>query len=135
MSPEELKTGDVISIELSLYDGVHPKNGFQSRRKYFVVLGICNGYALLGGIVINSNINTNLSKRVQDNHIRVLASEYPFLKHDSFFDCSTLIKPRFSRLESAEMLGKVTESHLSLILTRIKRNPAIPRMELQMFGI
>ncbi|MBO4945742.1 MAG: hypothetical protein J6C91_10885 [Muribaculaceae bacterium] len=135
MCPEELQKGDIIEVRLSQYDGIHPKGGFSDRRKYFVVLGICNGYAMLGGIVVNSTINSKLSWRITDFQIAISAAEYPFLEHDSYFDCSKLIKPRFATLTNAEMKGKASAAHFAEIINKVRNNPTIPRIELQMFSI
>lgn len=41
MIAETLKRGDVICANLSRYDGIYPKDGYLTRRKYFVVHGVC----------------------------------------------------------------------------------------------
>lgn len=107
MIAETLKRGDVICANLSRYDGIYPKDGYLTRRKYFIVLGVCKGFALLGGIVFNTNVNQGLTAAIQACHIPVSCSKYAFLDHDSYFDCSRLVKPRFSTISSSQLLGSV----------------------------
>lgn len=132
---ENVRIGDVISISLGIYDGIHPKDGYPERRKFFIVLGICNGYMLLGGVVINSVINMRLPKVIRLYHIPIESEKYPFLKYDSYVDCSTLIKPRFSRLKSAFLLGRRDDADMSEILSRIRTSPGIAPIDLDLFGL
>ena len=58
--------GDVIRMKLTPEEGITPKNeGDDSRNKYFIVLGKTNDGKLIGFVVINSQINQNLSLPLQ----------------------------------------------------------------------
>lgn len=135
MVAEDLCKGDVVRASLGRYDGIHPKDGYMERRKYFVVLGICRGYMLLGGIVFNTSVNRKLTPAVQSCHIPVSRDKYSFLDHDSFFDCSTLVKPRFSSITSAQKIGHIDDSDCAIIIAALRKSPRVRRVELEMFGI
>lgn len=135
MNAQDLNRGDVVSVCLGIYDGIHPKDGFVNRRKYFVVLGICKGYALLGGIVFNTSVNRHLTKELQSCHIPVSCRKYPFLEHDSFFDCSKLIKPRFSTMETAQLIGAIDDSDFTNIVATLRTCSRVRKIELEMFGL
>lgn len=105
------------------------------RRKYFIVLGICKGYALLGGIVFNTSVNRRLSEALQSCHIPVSCHKYDFLDHDSYFDCSKLIKPRFNSMSTASLIGKIDESDFEIIVDALRKSPRVRRIELDMFGL
>lgn len=56
----DVQLGDVYKIELSKADGIIPKNGYNTRYKFFVVLGFDEQGNIYGGILFNSKINQNL---------------------------------------------------------------------------
>lgn len=135
MNIEELRQGHVISVSLGTYDGIHPKDGYMQRRKYFVVLGVCKGYALLGGIVFNSAVNPQLPEALRACHIPVSCSKYTFLDHDSYFDCSKLIKPRFATIASAQLIGQIDAPDCRLIIETLHSSPRVRAAELQIFNL
>ena len=53
---DEVRLGDVYKIELSKADGIIPKNGYDTRKKFFVVLGFDEQGNVYGGILFNSKI-------------------------------------------------------------------------------
>lgn len=63
---------------------IPPKN------KYYIVVGISENEVALGTVYINSEINPNIfnTPQLRGYHIPISAEEYPFLKYDSFIDCS-----------------------------------------------
>lgn len=56
---DEVRLGDVYKIELSKADGIILKNGYDTRDKFFVVLGFDEQGNVYGGILFNSKINQN----------------------------------------------------------------------------
>lgn len=85
---DEVRLGDVYKIELSRADGIIPKNGYDTRDKFFVVLGFDEQGNVYGGILFNSKINQNLPTLIKDYHMPISAKAYPFLLHDSFLNCT-----------------------------------------------
>ena len=84
-----INKGDIFKMRLTPKEGIIPKNkGDNDRDKYFIVVGKTANGALVGFVVINSNINTNISKELQDLHYPINVSDYPFLKKNSFVCCA-----------------------------------------------
>ena len=58
-----IQPGSILKMTLFPKDGVTPKNaGDTSRTKYFVVIGKDENSILVGSLLINSDINTNMAK-------------------------------------------------------------------------
>ena len=86
-----IQPGDVYRMELTPREGVKPKNiGDTSRNKYFIVMGVTPDGALIGFVLINSEINKNIPPRVRASHYKILASDYPFLQRDRYVCCGEL---------------------------------------------
>ena len=49
-----IKKGDVYRIRMNREDGIIPKNGADSRNKFFVVLGFDSFGNAYGGVIVNS---------------------------------------------------------------------------------
>ena len=77
---DEVRLGDVYKIELSKADGIIPKNGYNTRNKFFVVLGFDEQGNVYGGILFNSKINQNLPTSIKDYHMPISAKAYPFAR-------------------------------------------------------
>jgi hypothetical protein len=69
-----------------VYDTHPPK------QKFYVIIGIADDKIALGTVYINSDINTYfLSKpELLSLQIPISASDYPFLKWDSFINCTDI---------------------------------------------
>ena len=83
-------TDDRLSIGSIIFEFVtdtHPP-----KDKYYIIIGFTNDKIALGTVFVNSVINPNLfrTQYLRDLHIPLLQSEYPFLKYDSFIDCSNI---------------------------------------------
>lgn len=61
---KSIKQGDVFYINLHLANGITPKDGHNSRFKYFVVLGFDEQGGVYGGIIINSQIINIFRKKL-----------------------------------------------------------------------
>ena len=78
---QTVNVGDVFLLDLDQTDGVTPKGGDESRKKFFVVLGFDNEGNVYGGVIINSRINQHMSQLVKDYHMPIMSSKYSFLKY------------------------------------------------------
>ena len=56
-----IKIGDVHMLILDRSNGITPKDGKETRSKFFIVLGFDRYGNVIGGLVINSNINSLVS--------------------------------------------------------------------------
>ena len=132
---EEVNVGDVYKITMSLVDGIMPKNGYSTRDKYFVVLGIDEQGNVYGGIVFNSKINQNLPQIVKDYHMPISAENYSFLTHDSFLNCSQLMQTSSTRILQGNKVGTIKAEDFDLILKTVRSYPNAVPLELKRFGL
>jgi hypothetical protein len=60
--------------------------------KIVVILAVNDKCACIGHFFINSQVNPNVfpTKALKELHLFLPASENPFLKHDSYLDCSVI---------------------------------------------
>lgn len=130
-----MQIGEVYSIDLGSEEGITPHKGFDSRRKYMVILGFANGMALVGGVVFNSNINPNIPATARMYHYPVNGEGYSFLNHDSFIDCTTIVQVGISRLSQLMAIGYLKETDLVLVIGAVAENPHIPIFLKQRYGI
>lgn len=132
---DNVQLGDVYKIEMSIEDGMKLKNGYDTRDKYFVVLGFDQQGCVYGGIVFNSKINQNLPPIVKDYHMSISAKSYPFLSYDSFLNCSQLLQTTSTRLMQGTKVGTISTDDFELIRCTVCSYPnAVPR-ELKRFGL
>lgn len=130
-----IKKGDVYRIRMNREDGIIPKNGADSRNKFFVVLGFDSFGNAYGGVIVNSTINRKVPISIQDWHMPIKSSKYGFLVHDSFVDCSTLKCASIERFGTWEFKGVINEEDLVLIIEAIKSSPNESQMHLAMYGL
>lgn len=136
----QIKRGSVFRMHLGKDEGVTDKRpGDNGRNKYFVVLGIKDDGSVIGFVLINSHVNANLSDELKDLHYPINASSYPFLKHNSFIDCSRIKeieKSKFSSLFSIDSKkGEIKEEDLEMIIGAVKSSPSVTPKQLKKFGM
>ena len=91
LAQDNLNVGDVHLLNLDQKNGITPKAGDTTRNKFFIILGFDNEGNVIGGLVINSNINYNLPATVTDYQLPVTVEQFSFLEHNSFINCSKII--------------------------------------------
>ena len=132
---DEVRLGDVYKIELSRADGIIPKNGYDIRDKFFVVLGFDEQGNVYGGIVFNSKINQNLPTSIKDYHMPISAKDYPFLSHDSFLNCTKIFSVTSTHLWKGEKLGTINTDDFDLIRSTVCSYPNAVPLDLKRFGL
>lgn len=132
---QTVSVGDVFLIELDRKDGITPKDGDETRKKYFVVLGFDDDGNVYGGVIINSRINQQMSQMVKDYHMPIKCSKYTFLKYDSFVDCLLLKTAPLAKLSNGNFKGRIDEDDLELIIGTIKNSPVEKAARLKQFGL
>lgn len=132
---QSVNVGDVFLIELNRSDGIIPKEGFDTRNKFFIVLGFDNEGNVYGGVIINSRINQNMTQLVKDYHMPIKCSKYSFLKYDSFIDCLLLKTSSLEKLSASNYKGKIDKDDLDLIMGTLKNSPVEKVARLKRFGI
>lgn len=81
---------DRLSLGSVIYEYVYDTH--PPKQKFYVIIGIADDKIALGTVYINSDINTYfLSKpELLSLQIPIYASDYPFLKWDSFINCTDI---------------------------------------------
>lgn len=128
--------GDVHLLNLNQSNGITPKNGDESRNKFFIVLGYDKDGNIIGGLVINSKINYRLPPSITDFQLPISVEQFPFLEHNSFVNCSKIIIASKSNFSISTYRGTISdEETLRLIIETVKESPTVNRRLLKDFGI
>lgn len=136
LARENISVGDVHILPLGKAEGITPKNGQNTRDKFFIVLGFDSDGNIIGGIVINSEINRNLPTTVTDYLMRVTTKQLPFLKHDSFVNCSRLKTVSKAKFNTNTFIGHIEDAELmGFIIGAVIESPYSNRQQLKEFGI
>lgn len=133
---DNINIGDVHMLILDKSNGITPKDGDETRNKYFVVLGFDKDGNVIGGLVINSGINYKLPSSITDYQLPVSVKQCPFLEHNSFVNCSRLITANRNKFGRTTYRGEITDSELmEQIVNTVKESPTANKKQLKDFGI
>lgn len=133
---DNINVGDVHFLNLDRRNGITPKNGAGSRDKFFVVLGFDGEGNVIGGVVINSNINYNLPSVITDYYLPIKAARFPFLKYDSFVNCSKIIVAKRSKFNKDTYRGTISDAEtIELIVNTVRESPTVSKKQLEELGI
>lgn len=94
LAQDSLNIGDVHFLNLDSNNGITPKAGDTSRNKFFIILGFDNEGNVIGGLVINSNINYNLPTSVTDYQLPVTVEQFSFWSTTRLSTAQRLLWPR-----------------------------------------
>ena len=136
-----VKVGSVYRMKLTPAEGVIPKKSEDtSRNKYFVVVGFDEDGIAIGFVLINTDINPNLSEEVKLLHYPILHKNYPFLENTNrFVDCNNIkriTREKFNSLiRSDSEAGQLNEEDLQYIFSTLKESPTVTTKELLKYGI
>lgn len=133
---DSISVGDIHLLPLNQKEGITPKDGQSYRNKFFIVLGFDTDGNIIGGIVINSNINQRLSTAITDYLMPVTKEELPFLEYDSFVNCSHLVLVRREKFNRNTFKGRIDNTELlKLIVGTVMESPYINKQQLKEYGI
>ncbi len=135
LAQSTIEIGDVYKFAMTKKDGVTPKDGHDSRDKFFVVLGFDSDGVIYGGVIINSNINPNLPPALKMLHMPIKASKYPFLKYDSYINCTSLKTANPHKFSEWEYKGGIEDYDIELIIGALRSSPSESDERLAQFGI
>lgn len=136
LTQNSINIGDVHLLNLDQNNGITPKSGDTTRNKFFIVLGFDNEGNVIGGLVINSKINYKLPSSVTDYQLPVSVEQFPFLKHNSFINCSKIIVAKRSKFNKTTYRGEISDTEMmELIINTVKESPTVNKMQLKEFGI
>ena len=135
LARNNISVGDVHFVTLDETNGITPKEG-TTRNKFFIVLGFDSEGNVIGGLVINSNVNYNIPHTVTDYQLPVTVEQCPFLQHNSFVNCSRLIIPNREKFSRNTYRGTVDDKELmNIIIGTVKESPTINKKLLHKFNI
>lgn len=114
-----------------------------SHKKYWVIVSINTTRTFIAGVVINTEINTNVAynQYLQSQHILIKQCDHSFLDYDSYVDCSKLQKRPFQDVYKAIVenpnivVGNVTDEMLRQIHLKITCSKTISPKEKKEFGL
>ena len=131
-----ISIGDVHKLPLTQGEGITPKGGHATRNKFLIVLGFDSDGNMIGGVVINSNINHHLPPSITDYLMPVTVNQCSFLVHDSFINCSHLIVVRKDKFNSTTFIGRIEDEELmNMIVGTVIESPQVSKQQLKEFGI
>ena len=131
-----LSVGDIHYLPLSKEEQITAKDGKDYRNKYLIILGFDVRGNAIGGVVVNSKVNTNLPTTITDYLMPVSKSQFPFLSHDSFINCSHLIVVRREKFNRSTFRYHVEDCDLMrMIAGTLSECPIINKQLLKEFSI
>lgn len=135
LAQDNIKVGNVYLISLDQQSGITPKNGDLTRDKFFIVLGFDNEGNVIGGLVINSKINYNLPSSVTDYQLPIKVEQCPFLKYNSFVNCSKIIVANKAKFTKNTYRGEISDPEfIDLLINTVKESPTVNTKLLKRFG-
>lgn len=136
LAQNNIKVGNVYLINLDQQNGITPKNGDLTRDKFFIVLGFDNEGNVIGGLVINSKINYNLPSSVTDYQLPIKVEQCPFLKYNSFVNCSKIIVANKAKFTKNTYRGEISDPEfIDLLINTVKESPTVNTKLLKRFGL
>lgn len=130
-----LKIGAVIKVFVS--ETTPPKE------KRLVLVGISYDQIYYASIFINSEVNPNIfpTESLKNLHIKLKSENRAYLDHDSFADCSQLVKRKADWLleiisnDPSKIIGQLSEEDLKSLQLKIKTASTITPALKKMFGL
>lgn len=142
--PEEFRREfSMRSVERGTVIRTHFTETNPPKIKLFVVLGGSKDKIVFGVVLINSQINPHIfrSSALRSWHVPILSSDYEFLSHDSFIDCTQLFEKETTALLAAVsnspevVVGKLMESDFEAVSRAIKAATTIAKSDKRKFGL
>lgn len=134
-SKRSLERGSVIRAQ---FVETHPP-----KIKLYVVLGASKDKVVFGVVLINSRINPHLFRdpMIRSWHIPIACSDYEFLQHDSFIDCTQIFEKATPELLEAIknapeiVVGRLNEPDFNQVKTAIQHATTIAKATKRKFGL
>lgn len=136
ITQDSINIGDIHFLNLDKRNGITPKGSDGNRDKYFIVLGFNEDGNIIGGVVINSSINYRLPSEVTDYYLPIKVEQFPFLRYNSFVNCSKIIIANRHKFDRNTYRGTISDTDiLELIINTVKESPTVNKKQLEEFGI
>lgn len=126
---DDFNVGDIIFQRMDTNDGLTLNDGYNTRNKYFVIVGKNTKGDAIGVCLINSNLEYHIDNPIMQKYQYTLyQKDYPsILTKDSRLDCAVLfpMRTRKSIAVKAEKVGHLTESDKNAIMPLLASCPFI----------
>lgn len=138
-SNDDLKPGDIIEMLMDANDGLILNEGYDTRRKFVVIIGCNSKGDLYGAFLINSDIDfSKQNPEMMKYQYRMLKANYPeLLDYDSWLDCTDLfdLKRRKIIARKAVVKSHLTPDDHTRVLDIVRNSELIEEHDKHIFGI
>ena len=135
----DLNVGDIVYQTLDRNDGLTLTGEFNTRDKYFVIVGKKSNGDAIGLCLVNSNLDFYKDNpAMQRFQYTLRQADYPqVLKKDSRLDCAQLyeMKSRKSVAVKAEVVGHLTDTDEKAVISLVSSCDFIDEHEKKVFRI
>jgi len=136
ITEESFTIGRIVYMPLKESDGLTTTKGYESRKKYFVIVGFTADGDAVGVLLINHEPNDS-TEELGDCQFPVSPKDYDFLNEKSWLDCSYIAEPIDKERIKKEGLNKgtLTPEDVELVMDFIVKTQAITNKTKRKFGI
>lgn len=134
-----MQIGDIIYVALDAEDGLTLRDGYDSRKKYVVIIGFTAEHVAIGALLINSEINP--VKRSPE----MLNCQYPLkhanykhiLNYDSWLDCSDIFELSSTKIVEMKgrLKGKLIEEDFERVMQFLRETDMFDNATKRRYGI
>ncbi len=138
VTDESLSVGTILYMTMDASDGLILKDGYNTRNKFFIIIGFTSEGNAIGSLLINSNIDkTKLP-------LEYLSCQYPIkqenyievLDYNSYIDCSEIFEFTKERIKiNGSVKGHLTSEDLALIIGFLKETETLSIKEKRKYSI
>ena len=133
ITSQSFEVGKILKMDITKNEGLIIKDNYQSRLKFFVVIGQKINEGIVGVFLINSKINP---KALADYQFPLNMKDYSdVLIYDSYLDCSDIfVLDKVKIYNNGLEIGKLTEKDLKLVIYTIERSEILTPIEKSDYG-
>uniref|UniRef100_A0AB33JP17 Type II toxin-antitoxin system PemK/MazF family toxin n=1 Tax=Prevotella sp. GTC17262 TaxID=3236797 RepID=A0AB33JP17_9BACT len=136
---EDLCVGDIFEMDMDANDGLILTEGYPTRLKYVVVVGITSKGDAYGSYLINSEINFSKQDAVMMKYqYPLLQKNYPeLLEYDSYLDCTDLFNLKRKKIvaRKANKRGTLTKEDYHNVRELACNSELLSDHEKKLFGL
>ncbi len=139
VTDESLVIGVILYMPLDESDGIVVTGGYDTRNKYFTIIGFTPEGNALGSLLINSNINQNIiiTDELRECQYPIKKKDYPaILDYNSYIDCSEIFEIKLDKIKQKGLIkGKLTDQDKTLIIDFLKETEVIEPKKKRRYGL
>lgn len=116
-------------------NGIKPKDGYNKRNKFFIILGFDNKGNAIGSVVINSRINNRFPCFITDYLMPISVEQCSCLSHNSRMNCTNLKTAPLGLLTRYTYRCPIAAKLVDIIKETLIQSPTVNRRLLKDFGL